>query len=121
MTPLSTPLYACIHAEEFPAQALLRLRTDLAVQPVAVLDGKPPLEIVCSLNRPARLKGAEAGLTRLEAEAISGLHLLPRSLETEAAARAVLLECAAQFSPRLEPTNEDMAYAQGCVLDITGT
>jgi protein ImuB len=123
MTPLSTPLYACIHAEEFPAQALLRLRTDLAVQPVAVLDGKPPLETICSLNRPARLKGAEAGLTRLEAEAIPGLHLLPRSLETEAAARAVLLECAAQFSPRLEPANtgEEQGTAYACVLDIAGT
>jgi protein ImuB len=123
MTQTSAPLYACIHAEEFPAQALLRLRTDLAVQPVAVLDGKPPLETVCSLNRPARLKGAETGLTRLEAEAIPSLHLLPRSLETEAAARAVLLECAAQFSPRLELVDEGTACAcvQGCVLDITGT
>lgn len=123
MTPLHTPLYACIHAEEFPAQALLRLRTDLAVQPLAVLDGKPPLETVCSLNRPARLKGAEVGLTRLEAEALPGLQLLPRSLETEAAARAVLLESAAQFSPRLEPASrmEDQGLTCACVLDITGT
>ena len=33
-------LYACVHAEEFPAQALLRLRSDLQSQPVAVLDGR---------------------------------------------------------------------------------
>ena len=34
---MTAQLYACVHAEEFPAQALLRLRTDLASQPVAVL------------------------------------------------------------------------------------
>ncbi|HEV3445450.1 MAG TPA: DNA polymerase Y family protein [Gemmataceae bacterium] len=116
---MTTHLYACAHAEEFPAQALLRLRTDLAVQPVVVLDGRPPLQTVCSLNRLARLKGAVPGLTRLEAETIPGLHLLARSLETEAAARAVLLECAAHFSPRIESVNEEMSAA--CVLDITGT
>ena len=112
-------LYACAHAEEFPAQALLRLRTDLASQPVAVLDGRPPLETVCSLNRQARLKGAVPGMTRLEAETIAGVHLLSRSIETEAAACAVLRECAAHFSPRLEDVSTGTAC--GCVLDITGT
>jgi protein ImuB len=112
-------LYACAHAEGFPAQALLRMRTDLASQPVVILDGRPPLETVCSLNRQARLKGAALGMTRLEAESIPGLHLLARSLETEAAARAVFLECAAHFSPRIEPVNHEATCA--CVLDITGT
>ena len=116
---MTAQLYACVHAEEFPAQALLRLRTDLASQPVAVLDGRPPLETVCSLNRQARLKGAVLGMTRLEAETISGLQMLTRSIETEAAARAVLLECAAHFSPRLEDVTKEAAC--GCVLDITGT
>jgi protein ImuB len=116
---MTTHLYACVHAEEFPAQALLRLRTDLASQPVAVLDGRPPVETVCSLNRAARLKGAVPGLTRLEAETIPGLHLLARSIETETAARAVLLECAAHFSPRLESASQGMSAA--CVLDIAGT
>jgi protein ImuB len=112
-------LYACVHAEEFPAQALLRLRTYLASQPVAVLDGQPPLQTVCALNRHARLIGAALGMTRLEAESIAGLHLLARSLETEAAARAVMLECAAHFSPRLESVHQATACA--CVLDIAGT
>ena len=119
---MTNHLYAAIHAEEFPAQALLRLRTDLAVQPIAILDGRPPLQIVCSLNRPARLKGAVAGLTRLEAETIPGLHLLARCPETESAAHAVLLECAAHFSPRIESVGEPEATQTcSCVLDITGT
>jgi len=116
---MSPDLYACAHAEEFPAQALLRMRTELASQPVAILDGRPPMETVCSLNRHARLKGAALGMTRLEAESIPGLHLLARSLETEAAARAVFVECAAHFSPRIETVNHETACA--CVLDITGT
>jgi protein ImuB len=116
---MTEDLYACIHAAEFPAQSLLRLRTELASVPVAVLEGRAPLETVCSLNRPARLQGVSLGMARLEAESISGLHLLSRSAETEAAARAALLECAAHFSPRLE----DLSHATSCacVLDIAGT
>jgi len=54
-------LYACVCAAEFPAQALLRLRTELQSEPVAVLEGRAPLETVCSLNRAAHLKGASLG------------------------------------------------------------
>ena len=66
---------------------------------MAVLEGRAPLETVCALNRQARLQGAALGMTRLEAEGIAETEaaLLPRSAEGEAAARAVLLECAAQL------------------------
>jgi protein ImuB len=112
-------LYACIHAAEFPAQSLLRLRPELESLPVAVLDGRPPMQILCSLNHHAHLEGASLGMSRLEAEAIVNLRLLQRSIETEVATRAVLLECAAQFSPRIEFLSQP--NAAGCVLDITGT
>jgi protein ImuB len=112
-------LYACIHAAEFPAQAWLRLRTDLEAEPVAVLEGRAPGETICSMNRPARLKGVTLGMPRLEAEGIPGLRLLARSAETEAAARSALLECAAHFSPRMEDASRGTACA--CVLDIAGT
>jgi protein ImuB len=112
-------LYVCVHAAEFPTQALLRLRSGLESQPVAVLEGRAPLETVCSLNRAALLKGAAEGMTRLEAESIPELLLITRSLETEAASRAVMFECAAHFSPRIEAASEGTACA--CVLDIAGT
>ncbi|MGH9591368.1 MAG: DNA polymerase Y family protein [Terracidiphilus sp.] len=112
-------LYACAHATEFPAQALLRLRPELHSQPTAILEGRAPLEFVCSLNRHARLAGAARGMTRVEAEHIAGLRLLPRRLETEAAARAVVLECAANFAPQTEDASNPAACA--CVLDIAGT
>ena len=41
-------------------------------------------------------------------------------LEVEASARAVLLECAARFSPRIEEVSRRQRRVR-CVLDITGT
>ena len=139
-------LFACAWAAEFPTQALLRLRTDWQTEPVVVLDGGAPEEWVCSLNRLAEQRGAAAGMTRLEAESmntpqrhgpvvggpVSGLRLLKRSAESEAAARAVVLECAAKFSPRIEEVSGAGLNAAGTVeagggtacafvLDIAGT
>jgi protein ImuB len=116
---MSGELYACVHAAEFPAQALLRLRTDLQSQPIAVLDGPASQEVICSLNRHAVQRGAVLGMTKLEAESISGMQLLLRSSEVETAAHAVLLECAAMFSPRIEEVSEGTACA--LALDIAGT
>jgi protein ImuB len=112
-------LYACVYAADFPAQALLRLRPELRSQPVAILEGRAPLELVCSLNRHARLQGATVGMTRVEAEHVAGLRLLPRSQQTEAATRAVAFECAANFAPQIEDVSNATACA--CVLDIAGT
>jgi protein ImuB len=131
---MSPTLYACAHAAEFPAQALLRLRPDLASKPVVVLEGQAPREAVCALNRRARLRGATPGMTRLEIEELGGLELLARSSASEGAARKVLLECAAQFSPRVEEVSrgemgrgeagrEGASWGTACalVLDIAGT
>jgi protein ImuB len=121
MSPTRTikPLYACVYAAEFPAQSLLRLRPDLQSEPIAVLEGRAPMELVCSLNRHATLKGAVHGMTRLDAESIAGLRLVQRLLEGEETARAAFLECAANFSPRIERTNDSAACS--FVLDIAGT
>jgi protein ImuB len=112
-------LYACIHIADLPAQALVRLRRDLKSKAIAVLDGRPPQETVCSLNQHARLRGASLGMTRLEAEGINDLLLLPRSRESEIAATAVILECAATFSPRIEEVRSHTSCT--FVLDISGT
>src|SRR5579859_3324104 len=119
MTSQSQTLYAAISAADFPAQAILRLRPDLKSQPVAILEGIAPQETVCSLNLPANKRGVAKGMTRLEVEELTGIHLLSRSLSTELAARNVLLECLSQFSPRIEETFAQNAC--GFVLDISGT
>jgi protein ImuB len=112
-------LYTCVHVAEFPAQALLRLRTDLAGEPVVVMDGAAPKEWVCAMNAHALRRGAAKGMSRLDAEGLTDLRLLVRSTESEAAARAVVLERAAKFSPRIEEVSAGTACA--FVLDIAGT
>lgn len=115
---MSTELYACVHAAEFPAQALLRLRPDLQSEPIAVIEGRPPHEFVCSMNRHALSRGISLGMTRMDVEGLEGVKFLARSPETEAAARAVLLEGVSQFSPRIEDACGGTACA--FVLDISG-
>lgn len=116
---MSTELYACVFAAEFPAQALVRLRPDLRSEAVVVLEGRAPQETVSAMNRFAERRGAARGMTRLEVETLGGLRALPSSLESEAAARAVFLECAAKFSPRIEEWSAETACC--LVLDIAGT
>ncbi|MFZ1941447.1 MAG: DNA polymerase Y family protein [Terracidiphilus sp.] len=141
---MSGGLYLCVLAVEFPAQARLRLNTDLQTEAVVVMEGRAPQEWVCAMNRLAERKGAAVGMTRLEAESVNGLRLLKRSAESEAAARKVFLECAAKFSPRIEEANDGdgfddvrqmtlqslvsksrpgapMPTEYALVLDITGT
>ena len=73
MTYRSNPLFAAIHAAEFPAQSILRLRPDLQSQPVAILDGIAPLERVCSMNIHAKRLGIVTSMARLEVEEMSGI------------------------------------------------
>ena len=115
----TTARYACLDAREFPLQALLRLRPELLRKPVAVFDGEPPFEQVCSLNDPALTLGIVPGMTKLEMELFPTAVVLQRSRTEEAAARAALLECAGAFSPRVEDQNSDSFFT--CVIDIAGT
>lgn len=112
-------LYACVYAAEFPAQALLRLWPELRDRPCVVMEGEAPLQQVRSLNTRARLLGLTHGMTQVEVDTFSGLVALSRSLQTERETRAILLECAGCFSPRVENRSEETALR--CVVDIAGT
>ena len=112
-------LYACLYAKEFPAQAMLRLRPELHEKPCAVMEGEPPLQHVCSLNRRARSLGLARGITKVEVDTFPAVIMLPRSQKEEAAARTILLECAGAYSPRVENRMEDNAFL--CGIDIAGT
>jgi protein ImuB len=121
MPQMSSPaeLYACLYAKEFPAQALLRLQPALHNRPCVVMEGEPSFQQVCSLNTRARLLGMKHGMTRVEVDAFQDPVVLPRSLRSETATKAVLLECAAAFSPRIEDCSEDKLLL--CGIDIAGT
>jgi protein ImuB len=112
-------LFLCVHAADFPAQALLRLRPELRNKPVAVLEGTAPLERVCACNIAAKKEGIVRGATRVEAETFFGVTLLRRSLIEEQAAADALLDCAGRFSPLVEALQREMEFC--CVADIAGT
>lgn len=115
----SRELYACLYAKEFPAQAMLRLRPELRERAVVVMEGEPPLQTVCSVNARARRVGVERGMTRVEIETFDGVTVLARAAAEESAARAALLECAGEFSPRVEERSGSGEFL--CVIDIAGT
>ena len=112
-------LYATVLVREFPAQALLRLRSELHGHPCVVMEGDPPLQQVASLNVKARSLGIVHGMTKVEVDTFPSVTVLLRSQHEEASAKAVLLECAGCFSPRVEDRSEGGAFL--CVLDIAGT
>ena len=112
-------LYACLYAKEFPAQALLRLRPELNAKPCVVMEGEPPFQHVCSLNTKARQLGMNRGMTRVEIDTFPEPLVLPRSMKAESATKAILLECAGAFSPRIEDRSGDTALL--CGIDIAGT
>ncbi len=112
-------LYACVYAREFPAQAMLRVRPALRQTAVAVLQGQPPRQSVCSLNRAAHQLGVAAGMTRAELDVFPAATLLPRSPAEEDSTRAALLQCVGQFSPRVEDRSDDTSFCS--IADIAGT
>jgi protein ImuB len=108
-------MFAAIYIPDFPLEAVLRAEPELREQPVAVLDGKPPVLTVLAANARARAAGVDLGMTALEASLVEGLELRRRSPMKEAAAHAALLDCAQGFSPRVEDTAADTV-----VVDIAG-
>jgi len=117
--PAPSELYSCLHAREFPAQALLRLRPELRNQPCAVIEGEPPMQYVCALNTQARKIGIALGNTLVELDTFPTVTVLQRSLAEEATARQVMLECAGAISPRVEDCSGNNNFA--CGIDIAGT
>jgi protein ImuB len=107
--------FACIFVPDFPVAALLRAEPDLRSHPLAVLEGKAPVQDIFALNENARRAGVSAGMTKLQVEGCSGLKLRPRSLLQEAAAHAALLDCAQSFSPRVEDLGCDSV-----LMDLDG-
>jgi protein ImuB len=107
--------FACIFVPDFPVEALFRTEPGLRSQPVAVLEGKPPLQKVFAANENARRAGVAPGMTKLQIEACTGLAFRTRSVLQETTAHAALLDCAQSFSPRVEDAAPDTI-----VLDLLG-
>jgi protein ImuB len=108
-------LVACLYVPDFPVQAVARVDEELCQQPVAVLDGTPPLFTVIAINLTARQKGMVLGMTKVQAE-LFDVKLRQRSLAQEAATHRALLDCAYAFSPRVEDTKFRHVLRQGSSL-----
>jgi protein ImuB len=107
--------FACIYVPDFPVAAVLRAQPQLRARPLAVLEGKPPLEKVFAVNEKAGRMGITAGMTKAQAELCAELALRSRSLLQESSAHAALLDCAQSFSPRVEDAAADTA-----IVDLQG-
>ncbi len=107
--------YACIYVPNFSVAAVLRSEPELRSRAVAVLEGKPPLEIILALDAKAAALGIAPGMTKSQAELCSELALRSRSALQETAAHAALLDCAQSFSPRVED-----AACDTVLIDLAG-
>jgi protein ImuB len=109
-------MFACLFVPDFPVEAFVCLEPELRVQPVAVLEGKPPLSRIIAMNDRARAAALELGMTRMQAQLRAPEAVLRmRSPEQEATAHASLLDCGHAFSPRVEDTALDHI-----VIDVSG-
>ncbi len=133
-------MFACIYVPDFPVEAIVRVEPLLRERAVAVLEGKPPLTRVISLNGNARFIGMEVGMTKLQAAVFvestkpdSGTNgalrgfasdppqhsklaiLRQRSPAQENSAHLALLDVAHAFTPQVEDTAVDTL-----LLDLVG-
>ena len=107
--------FGCIFVANFPVEAILRAEPDLRSRAVAVLEGKPPLQKIVSVNEKARDAGVSLGMTKLQIEGCTEIALRDRSELQESTAHQALLDCAHSFSPRVEGAALDTV-----LLDLSG-
>jgi protein ImuB len=108
-------MFACIYVPNFLVAAALRAEPELKPRPVAILEGKPPLEKIIAVNEKASRLGIAPGMTKSQAELCTELALRPRSPLQESSAHAALLDCAQSFSPCVED-----AACDTVLVDLAG-
>src|SRR5689334_19171058 len=95
-------MFACVYIPDFPVEAIVRAEPELREQPVAVVEGRPPLLKVLAVNERARQFGIEVGMTQVQARGYApSLQLRKRAPLQEQAAAAALIDCACAISPRV--------------------
>jgi protein ImuB len=109
-------MFAVIYIPNFALQAVLRHEPELAPRPVALIDGSEKQAVILQLTESARRFGLCEGLTAPQAMArCADIIIKSRSLVQERAASEILLQCAYNFSPRIEITADGL-----CTLDLQG-
>ena len=108
-------MFACIYIPNFSVASALRAEPELQAHPIAILEGKPPLEKIIAVNEKAVALGIAPGMTKAQAELCPQLALRLRSALQESSAHAALLDCAQSFSPCVEDSACNTA-----LLDLAG-
>lgn len=109
-------MFAVLHIADFPLQALLRARADLAQKPVALLAGPRTDAPILACNARAHSASVEPGLTGPQALArCASLVLCQRDTTAEAEAHAAQLSVAFSLSPAIEATSPGTL-----TIDLTG-
>ncbi len=103
--------FASIYVPDFWIQAVVRIEPALRHQPVALVDGCPPLERVVALNEAAARAGLGLGMTKAQAKQFLSIVIRPRSPIQEQATHAALLDLGWSISPRVEDTAADSIVA----------
>jgi protein ImuB len=107
--------FAAIFVPNFRLQAVVRCEPELAVRPIALIDGPPPIYQVVAVNRLAARLGVVEGMTKIAATQFPGVEIRPRGKLQETTAHAVLLDVAWSFSPRMEDPAADTV-----LIDLDG-
>jgi protein ImuB len=107
--------FACIYVPSFSVAAAIRAEPDLVPHPLAILEGKPPLEKIIAVNEHAARLGIAPGMSKAQGELCTELALRLRSPLQESSAHAALLDCAQSFSPCVEDSACDTV-----LLDLAG-
>jgi protein ImuB len=107
--------FASVYVPDFSIQAVVRTEPALRQQPLALVDGCPPLERIVALNEAAARAGLDLGMTKSQAVQFRSIAIRSRSRVQEQAAHAALLDVGWSVSPRVEDTAAD-----SIVVDLTG-
>src|ERR1700738_3068608 len=108
--------FAAIFVPNFIFQAVVRCAPELRMQPVAILEGQPPIYRVIALNRLAEKLGVSAGMTKANAEQFPQLQIRHRSRTQEKATHKALLDAAWSISSRVEDAAPDTLLLDLCGL-----
>jgi protein ImuB len=106
-------MFGCIYVFDFPVQAALLRESNTL--PTALLDGPESLLKIVACNAAARAAGVRVGMTKLQAE-VCCVSLRRRVQEHEDVAQSELIDCAYNFSPRIEATS-----AGTIIIDLAGS
>jgi protein ImuB len=107
--------FAAIFIPNFTFQAIVRCEPELRMQPVAVIEGQPPIYCVVAVNRLADKLGVAVGMTKANAEQFQLVQIRHRSLIQEDTAHRALLDASWSVSSRVEDAAPDTL-----LLDLAG-